>query len=53
MVGPVSAVLLLRTSAARKFHSVFSTVFLMCLSCCLLLVLGCCCLYLMMKMFHC
>ena len=28
----------LSASATRKFYSVFSTVFLMCLSCCLLLV---------------
>ena len=37
----------------RRFYSVFSTVFLMCLSCCLLLVSGCCCLFLMRKMFYC
>ena len=37
----------------RKIYSVFRTVFLMCLSCCLLLVSGSCCLFLMMKMFCC
>ena len=31
--------------ATRRFHSVLSTVFLMCLSCCLLLVSGSCCLF--------
>ena len=40
-------------NVGRKFYSVFSTVFLMCLSCCLLLVLGPCCLFLVMKMFYC
>ena len=36
--------------ATTKFYSVFSTVFLMCLSCCLLVVYGSCCLFLMRKM---
>ena len=43
----------LSASATRRFCSVFSTVLLMCLSCCLLLVSGSCCLFLMMKMFCC
>ena len=34
-----------RDGTLRGFYSVFSTVFLMCLSCCLLLVSGSCCLF--------
>ena len=36
----------------RRFYSGFSTVFSLCLSCCLLLVEGSCYLFLMRKMFY-